>query len=148
MAFCRRIRVTRLWSSCAALLAIVALAGCGDDAATNPSDPAELQIEELAVGTGTTAAVGDTVRVGYTGSFLNGQVFDSSVGRTPPYIEFRLGVQAVIPGFEQGILGMRVGGRRRVTIPSRLAYGSQGSGSIPPNTPLRFEIELVAVTNR
>jgi FKBP-type peptidyl-prolyl cis-trans isomerase len=81
------------------LLAFVALAGCGSDSTTNPDDPAELQIEEIAVGTGTTAASGDTVRVGYTGSFLNGQVFDSSVGRNPPYIEFRLGVNAVIPGF-------------------------------------------------
>ena len=85
------------------------------------------------VGTGATAVNGDTVSVFYTGSFLNGQVFDSNVGGTA--LTFRLGAGAVIPGFEQGIVGMKVGGKRRLTIPPSLAYGSQGSRRSPRTPP-------------
>jgi FKBP-type peptidyl-prolyl cis-trans isomerase len=125
------------------LTALTALA-CSDE--EMPTGPSSLTIEELTVGTGATAVAGDTVTVHYIGTFLDGRQFDSSVGGQP--ITFRTGTQAVIPGFEQGILGMRVGGRRRVTIPSDLAYGAQGRGSIPPNTPLRFEIELVSILGK
>ncbi|HEY8148313.1 MAG TPA: FKBP-type peptidyl-prolyl cis-trans isomerase [Vicinamibacteria bacterium] len=134
------------------LLAVVGLAalmacGGGDNTAT-PSGPTSLQIEDLTVGTGATAATGDTVSVLYTGTFLDGRVFDASSlhGNVP--ITFRLGAGQVIQGWEQGLVGMRVGGKRRLTIPSSLAYGPSGNDPIPPNTPLRFEVELVAIAGK
>jgi hypothetical protein len=99
--------------------------------------------EDLVVGTGATAVNGDTVSVFYTGSFLSGQVFDTNVGGNA--LVFRLGARAVIAGFEQGIVGMKVGGKRRLTIPPSLAYGSQGQGPIPPNTTLRFDVDLASI---
>ncbi|PYQ38595.1 MAG: peptidylprolyl isomerase [Acidobacteria bacterium] len=118
--------------------------GGGDSTAT-PSGPTSLQIEDLTVGTGATAAVGDTVSVGYIGTFLDGRVFDPGPGP----ITFQIGAGRVIPGFEQGIIGMRVGGKRRITVPSALAYGSAGfPPTIPPNTPLRFEVTLVAIAGK
>src|SRR6266851_5118938 len=129
------------------LLAVVglgALIACGGgDSTATPSGPTSLQIEDLTVGTGATAATGDTVSVLYTGTFLDGRVFDASSlhGNVP--ITFRLGAGQVIQGWDQGLVGMRVGGKRRLTIPSSLAYGPSGNGPIPPNTPLRFEVELV-----
>jgi FKBP-type peptidyl-prolyl cis-trans isomerase len=124
------------------LLALTA-AACGED---TPSGPSSLTLEEITVGTGATAVTGDTVNVYYTGAFLDGRVFDSLTSGTP--LSFRIGAAAVIPGFEQGVVGMKVGGKRRVTIPADLAYGSSGRGSIPPNTPLRFEIELVSIAGK
>jgi FKBP-type peptidyl-prolyl cis-trans isomerase len=124
--------------------ALAATMACGNEEPSGPSAP--FSIEEVTAGTGATAVTGDTVTVHYTGAFLDGRVFDSSVGRAP--FTFRLGTGAVIPGFEQGIIGMRVGGRRRVTIPPELAYGSTGQGSIPPNTTLRFEIDLVSIAGK
>ena len=125
-------------------------AGCGSgtEEPTPPptSGPSSLETEEIVVGTGATAVGGDTLTVHYIGSFLDGRVFDSSVARNQPY-QFRLGAGQVIPGFDQGVAGMRVGGKRRLTIPSSLAYGSQGSPpTIPPNTPIRFEVDLLALT--
>lgn len=128
------------------ILALAALAACGGDKTTTPSGPENLVTEDLVVGTGATAANGDTVSVFYTGSFLNGQVFDSNVGGTA--LTFRLGAGSVIPGFEQGIVGMKVGGKRRLTIPPSLAYGSRGSGPIPPNTTLRFDVDLAAIAGK
>jgi FKBP-type peptidyl-prolyl cis-trans isomerase FkpA len=131
------------FSAAAAVLALVALAGCsGED---TPTGPTEVTIQELTVGTGAgPAAAGNTVTTHYTGMFTSGQVFDSSVGREP--ITFTLGAGQLIPGFEQGVVGMRVGGRRRVTVPPSLAYGSQGRPpQIPPNSTLIFDIELVAI---
>lgn len=129
-----------------AVVGLVALMGCGGgDSTATPSGPTSLQIEEITVGTGATAAVGDTVSVGYAGSFLDGRVFDPGPGP----ITFQIGAGRVIPGFEQGIVGMRVGGKRRITVPSALAYGSAGSPpTIPPNTPLRFDITLVAIAGK
>jgi FKBP-type peptidyl-prolyl cis-trans isomerase FkpA len=124
------------------LVAALALGACSSE--DNPTGPSSLEIVDVTVGTGAQATVGDTVTVHYTGAFLDGRVFDSSVGRAP--FTFRTGTGAVIPGFEQGIIGMRVGGKRRITVPSDLAYGRSGQGPIPPNTPLMFDIELVAVT--
>ena len=128
-----------------AVVGLVALMACGggDNTAT-PSGPTSLQIEDLTVGTGATAAVGDTVSVGYVGTFLDGRVFDPGPGP----IVFQIGAGRVIPGFEQGIIGMRVGGKRRITVPSALAYGSSGNSTIPPNTPLRFEVTLVAIAGK
>jgi FKBP-type peptidyl-prolyl cis-trans isomerase len=123
----------------------MALAGCGgDDGTTTPTTGGTLEIVDLTVGTGATAASGNTVSVHYVGGFTNGQVFDSSYGGNP--FTFRLGAGQVIPGFEQGIVGMKVGGKRRLTIPPSLAYGSQGQQGIPPNSTLIFEVELMSVT--
>jgi peptidylprolyl isomerase len=127
-------------------MALIAAAACGGsaDEPSTGGDVATLTIEDLVVGTGATAAAGDTVTVRYVGTFLNGRQFDA--GTLPP---FALGAGRVIPGFEQGILGMKVGGRRRVTIPSSLAYGPSGSPpTIPPNTGLRFELELLAIAGK
>ncbi len=102
-----------------------------------------LSTEDLVVGTGKTVAVTDTVTVHYTGWFAtDGSVFDSSVGRGEP-ITFPL--SGVIQGWQEGIPGMKVGGKRRLVIPADLAYGVNGSGSIPPNSALVFEVELINV---
>ena len=124
------------------LAAAVLAAACGSG--TEPTGPqvTTLMIEDLVVGTGATAVSGDTLTVRYVGTFLDGRQFDAGT------FSFRLGAGAVIPGFDQGITGMRVGGRRRLTIPADLAYGSRGQGSIPPNTPLRFEVELLSIAGK
>jgi peptidylprolyl isomerase len=128
-----------------AVVFLAALMGCGGGNSSTPEGPTSLQIEDITVGTGATAAVGDTVSVRYAGSFLDGRFFDPGPGP----ITVTLGAGRVIPGFEQGIVGMRVGGKRRITIPSSLAYGSAGSPpAIPPNTPLRFDLELVAIAGK
>jgi FKBP-type peptidyl-prolyl cis-trans isomerase len=99
------------------------------------------------VGTGATAVSGDTVTVHYIGTFTNGTKFDSSYDLNQPFT-FRLGAGQVIAGFDQGVTGMRVGGKRRLTIPPSLAYGSQGQGSIPPNTTLVFEVDLLSIAGK
>ena len=111
----------------------------------NEQTPAELQIEDLAVGTGTQAQTGNTVSVHYRGTLLNGTVFDSSYSRGELF-SFTLGQNRVIAGWEQGILGMKVGGKRKLIIPPDLAYGAAGvPGAIPPNSTLVFEVELLDV---
>lgn len=135
-------RKTTVGSVLAAMVVLAALGGCGAD---SPTGPSTLQVEELTVGTGATAVAGDVVTVRYVGMFLDGRVFDP--GAQP--ITFQVGAGVLIPGFEQGVLGMRVGGRRRITIPSSLAYGAQGfPPTIPPNTALRFDIDLVAIAGK
>ena len=105
----------------------------------------ELIIEDLAVGDGAAASAGQTVSVHYTGWLTSGQKFDSSVDRNDPF-EFRLGVGQVIPGWDQGVAGMQVGGKRKLTIPPNLAYGARGAGGvIPPNATLVFEVEVLAI---
>ena len=105
----------------------------------------ELIIEDLVVGNGDTAQAGQSVVVHYTGWLTSGQKFDSSVDRNDPF-DFRLGAGQVIPGWDQGVAGMQVGGKRKLTIPPDLAYGSRGAGGvIPPNATLVFEVELLAV---
>jgi FKBP-type peptidyl-prolyl cis-trans isomerase len=105
----------------------------------------ELIIEDLVVGNGATAQAGQSVVVHYTGWLTSGQKFDSSVDRNDPF-DFRLGAGQVIPGWDQGVAGMQVGGKRKLTIPPNLAYGSRGAGGvIPPNATLVFEVELLAV---
>lgn len=108
-------------------------------------DVEELKIEDLVVGTGEEAIAGKTISVHYTGTLTNGTKFDSSKDRGEPF-EFTLGAGQVIKGWDQGFAGMKIGGQRKLTIPSSLGYGEQGAGGvIPPNATLIFEVELLGV---
>ncbi len=134
-----------------AVAGLVGLAGCGGGGggtSDTPSGPTSLQIEDLTTGTGATAATGDTVSVLYTGTFLDGRVFDSSAAHGNVPFTFRLGAGQVIAGWDQGLVGMKVGGKRRLTIPSSLAYGPSGNGPIPPNTPIKFDVDLVGIAGK
>ncbi len=106
----------------------------------------ELIVEDLVVGTGQPARYGDTVSVHYEGWFENGERFDSSLERGQKFV-FQLGARQVIKGWELGIEGMKVGGKRRLVIPPELAYGERevGGGLIPANSTLIFEVELLEV---
>jgi|SRR3989344_2292353 len=108
-----------------------------------PAEKEKVKIEEIIVGTGKEAKSGDTVVVHYTGTLTDGTQFDSSVNREP--FETQIGVGSVIQGWDQGIPGMKVGGKRKLTIPPSLGYGEQGSGEIPANATLIFEVELLDV---
>jgi FKBP-type peptidyl-prolyl cis-trans isomerase FkpA len=104
-----------------------------------------LQIEDLQVGTGAEAKSGQSVSVHYTGTLTNGKKFDSSHDRNDPF-DFQLGAGMVIKGWDQGVAGMKVGGRRKLTIPPELGYGPMGYPPvIPPNSTLIFDIELIEV---
>ena len=104
-----------------------------------------LQYIDQAVGTGDTAKAGQTVSVHYTGWLTNGKKFDSSVDRGQPF-SFRLGVGQVIKGWDEGVQGMNIGGKRKLTIPSNLGYGARGAGGlIPPHATLVFDVELLGV---
>jgi FKBP-type peptidyl-prolyl cis-trans isomerase len=106
--------------------------------------PAKLVIEDVRVGTGKEATAGKSVTVHYTGRLTDGTVFDSSVDKNQPF-SFPLGGGQVIAGWDQGVAGMKVGGKRKLTIPPDLGYGSSGKGEIPPNATLLFEVELLEV---
>ncbi|MBD3670999.1 MAG: FKBP-type peptidyl-prolyl cis-trans isomerase [Gammaproteobacteria bacterium] len=104
-----------------------------------------LQIEEITPGDGTEAEAGKTVTVHYSGWLTDGSKFDSSVDRNEPF-DFRLGAGQVIKGWEEGVAGMKVGGKRKLTVPPELGYGAYGAGGvIPPNATLVFEVELLDV---
>lgn len=152
------------------LTMVIALTGCGTPAAETPAtetpaateqpaaeapaaeapaptaeDVTELQVEDLVEGTGAEAKSGDNVTVHYTGWLTDGTKFDSSVDSGQPF-QFPLGAGRVIPGWDQGVEGMKVGGKRKLTIPPSLGYGEQGAGGvIPPNATLVFEVELISV---
>ena len=111
-----------------------------------PISAESLKVEILSVGTGDIAKDGNRVDVHYTGKLRDGSVFDSSITRGKPFT-FIIGKGQVIKGWDQGITGMRVGEKRRLTIPPELGYGSRGAGaSIPPNATLLFDVELLAVS--
>ena len=104
-----------------------------------------LVIEELVVGEGDEARAGHHVSVHYTGWLTDGTKFDSSLDRDEPF-DFPLGARHVIAGWDEGVQGMRIGGRRKLTIPPQLGYGSRGAGGvIPPNATLVFEVELLGL---
>lgn len=106
--------------------------------------PTGLQYWDIKAGTGTEAKKGDNVKVHYTGWLTSGKKFDSSVGGKP--FEFRIGGGDVIKGWEEGVAGMKVGGKRQLRIPPDLAYGKDGyPGAIPPNATLVFDIQLVGI---
>ena len=139
-------------------VAVVSLGAvaCGGDSGTSPTilPGAPFSTTDVRVGTGADATAGRRVTVNYTGWIYDparpenkGQQFDSSVGAGRQPFPFTLGTGAVIRGFDQGVIGMKVGGLRRVTIPPDLAYGSAGSGGvIPPNATLVFDIDLLEVS--
>ena len=104
-----------------------------------------LRYADLVTGTGPSPAAGDRVEVHYTGWLENGTKFDSSVDRKEPFV-FPLGLGRVIKGWDEGVGGMKVGGKRRLTIPASLGYGDRGAGRvIPPGATLIFEVELLRI---
>lgn len=112
----------------------------------DPASITALKLEDTQVGTGTEAITGDTVEVHYIGRLADGKQFDTSCDRGQPF-SFRLGAGQVIPGWDSGIVGMKVGGKRRLFIPANLAYGAASpSPDIPANSPLIFDVELLKLT--
>jgi len=146
------------------VIAVAKMQGDGDVRSTNNTDSStstststntntqqeantmseELKVEDEVVGEGEEAVAGKKVTVHYTGTFTNGSKFDSSVDRGTPF-SFTLGAGEVIAGWDQGVAGMKVGGKRKLTVPSDLAYGPNDYGSIPGGSTLLFDVELLAV---
>lgn len=162
--------VSRFLAAGLVLLALVSLTACAAQPAEAPQEPApaeqpaaetpaapetpaptvdpatvtELKVEEIKAGDGAEAKSGDTVSVHYTGWLADGTKFESSLDSGQP-IQFALGQGQVIPGWDQGVTGMKVGEKRRLIIPPDMAYGESGSGPIPPNSVLIFDVELVSI---
>jgi len=105
----------------------------------------KLITEDIKVGTGAAVKAGDTISINYLGTLTNGTKFDSSYDRGMPF-ETQIGVGRVIKGWDEGVVGMKVGGKRKLLIPSELGYGARGAGgAIPPNADLIFEVELMGI---
>ena len=112
---------------------------------TTTTTASGLIIEELVAGDGTEASSGQRVTVHYTGWLTSGRKFDSSKDRNSPFA-FNLGAGEVISGWDEGVAGMKIGGKRKLTLPPELGYGARGAGGvIPPNATLVFEVELLEV---
>jgi FKBP-type peptidyl-prolyl cis-trans isomerase len=110
-----------------------------------PPGPDKLIVTDEAVGTGDEVKNGDSVKVHYTGTLMNGKEFDSSRGKGKPF-EFKVGTGGVIKGWDQGVLGMKVGGKRKLVIPSELGYGASGHPpTIPADAGLKFDVELIEI---
>ena len=113
-------------------------------AAKSVTTASGLKYVDVKVGSGASPVKGKQVKVHYTGTLENGKQFDSSLGREP--FSFVIGVGQVIPGWDEGVMNMKVGGKRKLIIPSKLGYGERGAGSvIPPNATLLFDVELLDV---
>jgi FKBP-type peptidyl-prolyl cis-trans isomerase FkpA len=141
----RSVAALRAIVACAVLAAAAACGG-GDSSPTSPSDSAPYSQTDIRIGTGAEATAGRSVTVNYTLWLYSASAAENKGRRieagTFPFV---LGTGRAIRGFDQGIVGMRVGGLRRLVIPPDLAYGSQGQGDIPPNATLVFEVELTSV---
>ncbi len=110
-----------------------------------PPGPEKLVIVDESVGTGPEVKNGDSVKVHYTGTLTNGKQFDSSRDKGKPF-EFKVGTSAVIKGWDQGVLGMKVGGKRKLEIPANLGYGDSGHPpTIPGGAGLKFDVELIEI---
>jgi len=152
-----------------AMLLCVSVAACSNSDAGNPTGPSDpssevfasslsvnlanmteratrLYVQDILVGTGAEATAGRTLRVRYTGWLRTGQEFDSNRSSGDPF-SFVLGAGRVISGWDIGVAGMRVGGRRRLVLGSDYGYGAQGAGQIPPHATLVFDVELVSIAN-
>jgi FKBP-type peptidyl-prolyl cis-trans isomerase len=130
------------------VLGVFGLTGCSEQASES-SEPSGLSdslvVEDQVVGDGAAAKSGDVVTVHYTGWLTDGTKFDSSLDRNQPFT-FVLGQRQVIAGWDQGVAGMKVGGKRKLTIPPDLGYGARGAGEvIPPNATLVFEVQLLEI---
>jgi FKBP-type peptidyl-prolyl cis-trans isomerase len=112
--------------------------------ATPISGSEKLQIQDEKIGTGRAVQKGDTVEINYVGTLTNGTKFDASADHGGPFTT-QIGVGKVIKGWDEGVVGMKVGGKRKLTIPPSLGYGDQAVGSIPQNSTLIFEVELVKI---
>ncbi len=114
---------------------------------TDTKIPEDLKIEDTKVGTGSAVKSGDNIVINYLGTLSDGTKFDSSYDRGTPF-ETQIGVGQVIKGWDLGVIGMKVGGKRKLTIPPELGYGSQATGSIPANSILIFEVELMEINSK
>ncbi len=124
--------------------AAILLAACGKDTPATPTPSFDYNAQDLVVGTGNPAVAGDTLTVNYIGSLDDGRVFDDSYERGEPFT-FVLGAGRVILGWDRGLVGIRVGGKRRLVISPRYGYGAQPAGTIPANSTLHFDVELIAL---